>query len=95
MVTEMAIFTARPGKENDLGQGIVHGVEFIRQYPECVSVNITRCVEKPERYVLSVVWTSLEAHVNGFRTSPLFGQWRNTISGLFEDNLDVSHYEVY
>jgi quinol monooxygenase YgiN len=95
MVTEIAVFTARQGKENDLGQGFIRGVEFIRLHPECISANITRCVEKPEQYMLSAVWTSLEAHVNGFRNSDLFSQWRNEINGLFEGNPEVYHYQVY
>jgi quinol monooxygenase YgiN len=95
MVTEVAIFIARPGKEGDLGQGIIHGIEFIRQHPECISANATHCIEKPERYMLSVVWTSLEAHVNGFRSSALYNQWRNEIGGLFEENPEVCHYQVY
>ena len=95
MVTEIAIFIARQGKENDLGQGCIRGVEFIRQHPECISANVTRCIEKPEQYMLSVVWTSLEAHQNDFRQGPLFEQWRGEINGLYEGNPEVYHYQVY
>ncbi len=31
MVTEIAIFTAVPGKEEELGQAILRGLEVIRQ----------------------------------------------------------------
>jgi heme-degrading monooxygenase HmoA len=95
MVTEMAIFTALPGREKELGVAIAGGIRFLQEYPACTSVEIATCVEKPERYVVSVGWTSLEEHVNGFRNSPLFGQWIGSIKGLFEDNPDVFHYEVY
>ncbi|GCE25354.1 hypothetical protein KDA_08380 [Dictyobacter alpinus] len=95
MVTEVAIFTALPGKEEELGQGIIQGIEFIRQHPECISANATRCVEKPGRYMLSVVWSSLEAHVDDFRNGPLFAQWRGPVAGLFESNPEVYHYQVY
>ncbi len=95
MVTEIAIFTALQGKENDLGQGFIRGLEFIRQHPECISANATRCVEEPARYMISVVWTSLEAHMNDFRNSALFGQWRNEIKGLYKGNPELHHYQVY
>ena len=95
MVTEVAFFIARAGKEEDLGQGIIRGIEFIRQHPECISANTAHCIERPERYMLSVIWTSLEAHVNGFRSSSLFGQWRSEINGLYEENPEVYHYQVY
>src|SRR6266436_9386142 len=72
LVTEIAIFTATPGNEEALGQGIIQGLEVFRQHPACISANATRCVERPGRYMLSVVWTSMEAHMNDFRDSPLF-----------------------
>ena len=95
MVTEVAILIALPGKEDELGQGIIQGLEFIRQHPECISANATRCIEKNGRYMLSVVWTSLEAHITDFRNSGLFAQWRNCINGLLDGQPEVFHYQAY
>jgi quinol monooxygenase YgiN len=95
MVTEIAIFTALSGREDALGHGMIRGVEAIRQHPECISANVTRCVEQNGRYMLSVVWTSLEAHVKDFRSDPLFRQWRSHIEGLFEGTPEVFHYEPF
>jgi quinol monooxygenase YgiN len=94
MVTEIAIFIAAPGKEEALGQGIIHGLEAIRQHPECISANV-KCVERADRYMLSVVWTSLEAHMDNFRSGPLFPQWRSHINGLFEGTPEVFHYQPF
>lgn len=95
MVTEVATFNALPGKEEALGHAIIQGLEFIRQHPECISANVTQCIEKPGRYMLTVVWSSLEAHVDDFRNGPLFSQWRTAITGLFEENPEVYHYQAY
>jgi quinol monooxygenase YgiN len=96
VVTEMAIFTALPGKEDELGRAIGHGVEFIRQYPGCISVGIARSIEKPARFTVSIDWQSVDVHVNGFRNSPLFGQWIGSIMGLFDqEKLDTQHYQAY
>ena len=95
MVTEVAIFIAASGKEDELGAGILKGLEVIRQHPACISANVTRCVEQPQRYMLSVVWTSLEAHTEGFRGGPLFPQWRSNINGLFTGTPDVFHYQPF
>ncbi|MBA2681690.1 MAG: antibiotic biosynthesis monooxygenase [Ktedonobacteraceae bacterium] len=95
MITEVAIFTAIPGKEEALGQAMIQGLETIRQHPECVSANSTRCIEKPGRYLLSVNWTSLDAHIKDFRNGPLFIQWRSYINGLTEGSAEVFHYEAY
>ena len=95
MVTEIAVFTAVPGKEEELGQAIIHGLEVIRQHPDCISARVTRCIEQPGRYMVTNVWSSLEAHTVDFRGGPLFSQWRGQIAGLYEGNPEVFHYQAY
>lgn len=93
MVTEIAIFTAVVGKEDELGKAILRGLEVIRQHPACVSARVERCIEKPAQFMLINIWTSLEAHTQDFRGGPLFPQWRSHINGLFEGTASVLHYE--
>ena len=96
MVTEIAIFTAIPGKEEQLGQAILHGIDdAIRQHPACLAAYVTRCIEQPSRYMLTVTWTSLEAHTVDFRGGPLFPKWRRHINGLFETPPEVFHYQPF
>ena len=95
MVTEIAIFQAIPGKEDELGQAILKGLEVIRQHPECISSRVERCIEQPRQYMLINIWTSFEAHTQGFRGGPLFPQWRSYINGLFEDPPTVFHYQPF
>lgn len=95
MVTEIAVFTAIPGKEEELGHGIIKGIEAIRQHPGCISANATRCVEQPGRFMLTAVWSSLEAHMNDFRNSPSFVEWRSYVNGLFEGQPELFHYQAF
>jgi quinol monooxygenase YgiN len=94
MVTEIALFTAQPGKEDELGQAILRGMEVIRQHPDCISAHLQRGIERPDQYLLVNVWTSLEAHTESFRGGPLFAQWRSHISGLFVNPPEVFHYQA-
>ncbi len=95
MVTEIAIFTALAGKEDELGQAILRGLEVIRRHPECISSRVERCIEKPGQYMLINIRTSLDAHTKDFRCGPLFPQWRSHINGLFEANPTVFHYQPF
>lgn len=93
MVTEIALITASPGKADELGKAISEGTGFIRQHPECLAVRVGRCVEEDSGYVVEVDWTSLEAHTEQFRNSPLFAQWIGTINGLLDQSLlHIRHY---
>jgi quinol monooxygenase YgiN len=95
MVTEIAIFTAVAGKDEELGQAILRFLDVIRQHPECISSRVERCIEKRGQYILINIWTSLEAHTKDFRGGPLFPQWRSHINGLFEANPVIFHYEPF
>lgn len=95
MVTEIAILNAVPGKEDELGQAILRGIEVIRQHPECISAHVERCIEQPRQYMIINIWTSYEAHVEDFRGGPLFPQWRSHINGLFEGTPTVYHYQPF
>ena len=95
MVTEIAIFTAVPGKEEELGQAILRGLEVIRQHPGIISTRVERCIEKPGQYVLINIWTSFEAHMTDFRGGSLFPQWRSHINGLYEGNPAIFHYQPF
>lgn len=95
MITEIAIFTAVTGKEEELGQAILQGLDSIRQHPGCVSAQVQHCIEQPSQYILINVWTSLEAHTEDFRGGPLFTSWRSHITGLFEGTPTVFHTQPF
>jgi len=95
MVTEIAIFTAVKGKEDELGQAIIKGLEAIRSHPGLISARVERCIENPAQYVLINIWTSYEAHVVDFRGGPLFPRWRSYINGLYEGTPTVFHYQPF
>jgi quinol monooxygenase YgiN len=94
MITEIATFTAAPGKEEALGAAILRGLDVIRQHPECMAARVERCIEQPDQYLVINTWTSREAHIESFRGGPLFPQWREHINGLFTGTPVVFHYEA-
>lgn len=49
-------------------------------------------VERPQVYLFTIAWTTLEAHVDGFRASPAFGQWRALIGPHFDGTPVVEHF---
>ncbi len=94
MITEIAVFQAVPGKEDAFAQGIQKAIETVARGSGCRSIAAHRCIEDPARFMLIVEWDSLEAHIEGFRKSPLFAEYRSHINGLFLDSPVVHHYEV-
>lgn len=94
MITEIALFTAAPGKEDELGVAILKGLDVILRHTECLSARVERGIERPDQYVVMNTWTSLEAHTQDFRSGPLFAEWRSHINSLFVGQPVVFHYQA-
>jgi heme-degrading monooxygenase HmoA len=94
MVTEIAQFTAQPGKAAELGGGLARAMSVIRGAQGCQGITLRRCVEDPTMYIYEIQWETLEAHTVTFRGGPLFAQYRSHITGLFVEPVVVRHYET-
>lgn len=58
-----------------------------------ISHELSRCVERPDEYVLLVRWQSLEDHETGFRQSSQYREWRRLLHHFYEPFPTVSHYK--
>jgi heme-degrading monooxygenase HmoA len=94
MVTEIARFRAQPGKADDLANGLIQGAEVIKTAEGCRSIKVSRCIEDDQLFIFQIEWETLAHHVDMFRSSPLFAQYRSHITGLFVEPVDVNHFEA-
>ena len=60
--------------------------------PECLGYDLARCVDEPQCYVLRIRWVSAQAHLQGFRRSPLFREFFAAIRGYVDDIEEMRHY---
>jgi hypothetical protein len=70
MVTEIACFTARPGKENALRDGLTQAMAVFRRAPACHGITLRQCVEEPNVFLYQIEWESLELHQTFRASSP-------------------------
>ncbi|MGW0395103.1 putative quinol monooxygenase [Streptomyces sp. NPDC003042] len=62
--------------------------------PECVDYELARCEEEKERYVLRIRWTSVDAHLNGFRKGEHFPAFFSAIRPYVTAIEEMQHYQV-
>ncbi|EWM13554.1 putative quinol monooxygenase [Kutzneria sp. 744] len=91
MITEIAVLTATADRAEDLAQAITAGITHVRENPGCLSAQVLRGVEQPDRFVVAIAWASLEAHVDGFRGSPAFARWIGSIKPFLAAS-ETQHY---
>ncbi|WP_119730576.1 group II truncated hemoglobin [Thermomonospora amylolytica] len=61
--------------------------------PQCVDYELARCVDEPEWYVLRIVWTSADDHLQGFRRGEHFAAFFAEIRPYVQRIEEMRHYE--
>jgi heme-degrading monooxygenase HmoA len=55
---------------------------------------VNKSIETPERYLLMIVWETLENHTIDFRQSSLFTDWRAIVGPFFAQPPQVEHFTL-
>ena len=93
MILEVAVLDVRAGSEAAYEAAFQQGSSIISSMPGYISHQLQRCIEVPNRYILLVNWTSLEAHTVGFRGSPEYQNWKRLLHHFYDPFPAVEHYE--
>ena len=93
MILEHALITVRPDSHREFEIALTKARQVISTAEGFGSLRLLRGIESPDRYLLLVEWTTLEAHTVGFRGSGAFAEWRSHIGPYFESQPEVDHYD--
>ena len=92
MILEVAHLDVVPGREPGFERAFDLASAIIAASPGYISHTLERCIEAPNRYVLLVRWTSLEAHTVGFRGSAPYQEWKRLLHHFYDPFPTVEHY---
>lgn len=92
MILELAIIDILPSKNQEFEASLQKAKTVIGQSKGLKSIEVQKCIEQENRYVLFIKWETLEDHIVGFRNSELFTQWRILIGQFFDAPPLVQHY---
>jgi heme-degrading monooxygenase HmoA len=95
MILELADIRIHPGQQAAFEHAIALGLNtVVCKAQGFQGGTIHRGMESPERYVLQIVWDTLEDHTVGFRQSALFTEWRAIVGPFFAAPPQVEHFEL-
>ena len=95
MILEIADIRVLPGQQAAFEEALQRALSTVASQAQgMLGWTVTRGVESPERFMLQIVWATLEDHTVGFRQGPLFGQWRAIIEPFFSQAPQVEHFEL-
>lgn len=93
MILELAVLDVRPGQAAEFAAAFAEAKSLIAAMPGFIGLELQRCVEVENRYVLLVRWQRLEDHIDGFRRSPEYERWRALLHHFYDPLPTVEHYE--
>jgi heme-degrading monooxygenase HmoA len=91
LIFEHAVIDVRPGTEEEFARVWSSAKAVIESAAGCQAARLLRGIESPSRFVLLVHWHSVEAHMEGFRESEKFAEWRAIVGPFFDGAPDVGH----
>ncbi len=92
MILEHAILDVKPGLAAEFEAAMTEALPLISASPGFGGIEVRRCVESPDRYVLLVKWESVEAHDPGFRGSDRYPRWKELLHRFYDPFPTVEHY---
>src|ERR1700748_2243628 len=93
MILEHADIRIQPGKQAEFDEAIARALRTVVARAQGVrGFQVHKGIESPERYVLQILWDTVEAHTVGFRESPLFAEWRAIVGPYFAQPPVVEHF---
>lgn len=92
MITEYIRYQLTTHTPEALTQAYVQAGEHLKAAPECLGFDLTQCDEEPSAFILRILWTSAEAHMQGFRGGPNFPPFLALIRPFIGEIAEMRHY---
>ena len=94
MIVEHALLPVKAGLEAEFETAFGEAKAIIAAMNGFRSLTLSRCVERPDTYLLLVEWDRLEDHTEDFRGSAQYEQWRDLLHHFYDPFPVVDHYEL-
>jgi len=94
MILETAILDVRDGQTADFEKAFAEARPLVAQTPGFERLELRRCLEASNRYLLLIWWDSVESHTIGFRQSAGYEEWKRLLHHFYDPFPVVEHYEL-
>lgn len=92
-ILEVVIFEIKLGESAGFEAAIAQAFAFLQQTEGYLNHQLRRCLERDHQYLLTISWTTVDAHMINFRQSDRFPRWRELIEPYFANPPQMLHYQ--
>jgi len=93
MIFEQAELHIKPNLEKDFLTAFNKAKFIIASMKGFINIDLLKCIEKENTYLLLVKWETLNDHEIGFRKSDQYQEWKPLLHHFYEPFPKVYHYE--
>jgi len=93
VIVEHALLPVRAEMSDEFRLAFSEAKAIISRMPGFQSLTLSRCIERPDVFLLLVEWDRLEDHTVGFRGSSEYQRWRELLHRFYEPFPLVDHFE--
>ena len=95
MFIEHAVLHVTNGTIEEFEAAFAKAKLIIAAAKGCQGITLAKCVEEPHDYLMEIRWDTLEDHLEGFRNSPAFDEWRKLLHHFYDPKPDIKHFQPY
>jgi heme-degrading monooxygenase HmoA len=92
VILEHAVLSVRPGQQEAFEEAFGKAKRIIAAMPGFHGLTLSRCIERPDDYLLLVEWERLEDHTERFRGSARYQEWRALLHCFYDPFPTVDHF---
>lgn len=93
MVLEVAVLNVKKGLTTDFIKSFQVAENIIMSMQGYVSHELKQCIEDSDKFILLVNWKTLADHVDGFRNSEQYQEWKELLHHYYDPFPIVEHYK--
>ncbi|MDR6388301.1 antibiotic biosynthesis monooxygenase [Paraburkholderia phenoliruptrix] len=93
MILEIAHFRIAPDSNAGFEAAFATAQALLAATPGYIDHELQRCIEDTSEYRLLVRWNTVDDHMQRFRGSPRFAQWRALLQPFFASAPSALHFE--
>lgn len=94
MILEVAILQIKPELQSSFEPTFAEASKLIVKMKGYIVHELHKCLEHENKYILLVKWETLEDHVEGFRGSIEYNEWKKLLHHFYEPFPIVEHYST-
>ncbi|WP_028561722.1 antibiotic biosynthesis monooxygenase family protein [Paenibacillus pinihumi] len=92
MILETAVLQVKSGLKAQFEANFRKASAIIAGMKGYISHELQQCLENDHQYLLLVKWETLEDHIEGFRGSAEYQEWKSLLHHFYDPFPKVEHY---